>query len=155
MSTKLKDYCQLAKDDFSAIVAWARDNHFESRLLELIPRLANSQMNRVERELDYMKTWSANTVNMYEVPGVSQEAAKHLNYLFQCVIANQEPCSQTMDWLHENIPQMEIPTLCFVPAVAWLAERGIRFKGDSGKFRDWEKRPDFDSAAGGVLGYGL
>lgn len=131
---KLENYLRLIGNEIEAIKQWAQDEHKEEELLSLIPILAKNQLQRVERERDYMKIWASNTVDMYQVDGVTEEEAHYYNRLFQCVIAGKDVTEGMLSWLEEHVPQREIPSMFFRPALVYLSDRGIRFKNDNEEY---------------------
>lgn len=127
-----------------AIEEWAKDNRREGDLLKIIPKLAESQMRKVENELDYCKNWAPLVVDMHGLKELNDETASLFNYLFQCVIHGVEPNEKMMNKIKEVVPKMKTPCLFFRPAAKWLADRGIRFAdGKDEDFKKYDGRPEF------------
>lgn len=141
----LKEFVNTSSEmsDLEIIKQWIVFNHMEAEMVAMVPKLAESSLNRQKRELDYIKSWSPYLVTTYETDGVSLEAVKYFNHLFQCVVCGVEPDDTVIKWLEENVPNMERPTFFFVPALAWLADKGIRFKNYDREFKDYDRRPKF------------
>lgn len=128
---KLEDYLRYNNNEIAAIKDWAQREHKEKELLELIPLLSAMALGRVERENDYIKTWSLNCVDMSLVDGVEKDEAHLYNRLFQWVITRGEPNEDLIKELAPYVSNRDIPLAFFRPAMVWMADQGLRFKDDN------------------------
>ena len=104
----------------------------EQAALEMIPRLAESQTNRVQRQLDYARTWIPIKVDTFACnKGLTHEQAQMLNTLTDYYCLGLELSEDYLEKVRVAIPQIKKPLLVFVPMVEWLKETyGIKFKGE-------------------------
>ena len=122
--------------DMQLIEEWFIRNNQESEGLKLVSKLAQSQLNKVERKYDYARTWIPVRVDMRDVCQ-DKDVGEKLNKLIDYQILGLELPNELLEWAKENIPNMELPQLMFRDTIKWLKEKyGIEFK-DSRKYKSW------------------
>lgn len=129
---RLKEMIELQpltnKTDLEIIYDWFVENNQEKAGLELIPSLAESQLNKVERTLSYARSWIPSMVDMRNY--YDKTTAKWLNLIQQCCILDMDfkIYSQCFEWAEKEIPNIPKPKVFFQPAIEYLAKYGIKFK---------------------------
>lgn len=115
--------------DIRLIQEWFTQNNQEAAGLELVSKLAQSQLNKVERKYDYARTWIPVKVDMRDVCQ-DKDVGEKLNKLIDYQILGVPIPDNLLMWAKETIPAMEMPPLFFMDTAKWLDERfGIKFKG--------------------------
>lgn len=115
--------------DIRLIQEWFTQNNQEAAGLELVSKLAQSQLNKVERKYDYARTWIPVKVDMCDVCP-DEDVARKLNKIINCQILGLELPDDLLKWARDTIPTMKMPSLFFMDTAKWLDERfGIKFKG--------------------------
>ena len=127
MNKTLKELVENAKftqeSDLKIIERWFCENNMESVGLELISKLAETQLNKVKTRLEYAQCW---------IPCVDRTKDRHLDLLQQyCILdKNLEDSPVLYEWAKDNVPNMEVPKIYFVPTLEYLKKYGISFKGE-------------------------
>lgn len=115
--------------DIRLIQEWFTQNNQEAAGLELVSKLAQSQLNKVERKYDYARTWIPVKVDMRDVCQ-DKDVGEKLNKLIDYQILGVPIPDNLLIWAKETIPAMKMPPLFFMDTAKWLDERfGIKFKG--------------------------
>lgn len=115
--------------DLEIICEWFVRNNKEQEGLEIIPKLAKSQANRIQNKYDYAKSWIPMLPDLNHIIK-NNEIAEHLNRLQQycCLDYPLENDEKELQWIKENIHnKMKIPTMFFVPTIDYLKRYGIEF----------------------------
>lgn len=101
----------------------------EEVALELIPKLAKSQTEKVKKQLDYARCWIPNKVDTYACnKGITKEQSKMLDVLTDYYCLGMDIPENFLPKVKETVEQMKTPTLVFVPMVDWLKDKyGIEF----------------------------
>lgn len=116
------------KTDIQIIEEWFIVNNCESEGLSMISKLAESKSNKIQKQLDYARTWIPNTVDMRDVVSDTQTATI-FNRIFKYCILGLDLSEYDENWAKENIPKMNIPKMFFMPCCVYLKKRyGIEFK---------------------------
>lgn len=116
--------------DIRLIQEWFTQNNQEAAGLELVSKLAQSQLNKVERKYDYARTWIPVKVDMRNVCQ-DKDVGEKLNKLIDYQILGVPIPDNLLMWAKETIPAMKMPPLFFMDTAKWLDERfGIKFKGE-------------------------
>lgn len=116
--------------DIRLIQEWFTQNNQEAAGLELVSKLAQSQLNKVERKYDYARTWIPVKVDMRNVCQ-DKDVGEKLNKLIDYQILGVPIPDNLLMWAKETIPSMKMPPLFFMDTAKWLDERfGIKFKGE-------------------------
>ena len=114
--------------DRDIIVEYFVQNNMEYEAMDLLISLAKNKAQKAERELNYIKTWIPNKVDMTNYCS-SKEVGENLNRIITCQICGFELSNDLLEWAKENIPNMEVPEVCFQDTIKWLKEKyGIEFK---------------------------
>lgn len=125
---ELLDKYEGVYNDRQIIVEYFVQNNMEYEAMELLISLAKKRAKKVERELDYVKSWLPVKIDMKDVCKDMRVGDK-LDKLITCQICGFEPHTDLLEWARENIPNMKMPQLMFMDTVKWLKEKyGIRFK---------------------------
>ena len=130
---ELLDKYEGVYNDKELIVEYFVQNNMEYEGMNLLISLARNKAQKVQNELDYIKSWIPVKVDMTKVYSC-KEVGENLNQIIICQICGFELPNDLLKWAKENIPNMELPQLMFMDTVKWLKEKyGIRFK-DGGKY---------------------
>ena len=130
---ELLDKYEGVYNDQELIVEYFVQNNMEYEGMNLLISLARNKAQKVQNELDYIKSWIPVKVDMTKVYSC-KEVGENLNQIIICQICGFELPNDLLKWAKENIPNMELPQLMFMDTVKWLKEKyGIRFK-DGGKY---------------------
>ena len=122
--------------DKEIIVEYFVQNNMEYEGMNLLISLARNKAQKVQDELDYIKSWMPNKVDMTKVHSC-KEVGENLNQIITYQICGFELPNELLEWAKENIPNMELPQLMFRDTIKWLKEKyGIEFK-DSRKYKYW------------------
>lgn len=122
--------------DTQIIVEYFVQNNMEYEGMNLLISLARNKAQKVQDELNYIKSWIPNTVDMTKVY-TCKEVGENLNRIITCQICGFELPNELLEWAKENIPNMELPQLMFRDTIKWLKEKyRIEFK-DSRKYKSW------------------
>lgn len=114
--------------DKQIILQWFTQNNKEDEGLEMITALSQARVNKVEKELDYIKTWLPTKVSMKDICK-DMRVGTYLDKIITCQICNFELSDDLLEWAKENIPQMSMPKLFFMDTAKWLKDKyGIEFK---------------------------
>ena len=115
-------------DDKEIIVEYFVRNNMEYEGMSLLISLAKRKTQKVQNELDYIKSWIPVKIDMTKVYSC-KEVGESLNQIITYQICGFELPNDLLEWAEENIPDMELPQLMFMDTVKWLKEKyGIRFK---------------------------
>lgn len=116
------------QDDLQIIKQWFIENNREQDGLTLIPLLAKSQTDKVQRKYDYALSWTPNLIDMHTQVKDKALADKLNTLQTLCTLsADLTKYQEIYDWAKANIPTMEIPHIFFLPTVKWLQKYGIEF----------------------------
>lgn len=124
------DYQSILSDE-EIIVKYFVENNIEDRGLTLLPKLAEEKCQKLQKELDYAKTWGCCLTDMNEVVK-DKEVAKLLNRI-QLHAALGKPLSESVALFahaQETIPNIEVPRMFFMPAIGYLHKYDIHFKNE-------------------------
>ncbi len=125
MKISLKELVENAKftqeSDLKLIERWFIENDMQSTGLELISKLAETQLKKVKDRLEYAQIW---------IPCVNKTKDRHLDLLQEfCILdKNLEESPILYEWAKTNIPAMEVPKIFFMPTLDYLKKYGISFK---------------------------
>lgn len=131
----LKEYINMqalsGKSDIEVIQDFLVDNNLESVALTLIPALAQTQLDKIQRKLSYAQS---HIPLMFTIPltGLDKETASNLMLIQQCcaLSIDLEKCyNNIFEWAKKTIPTLELPQCFFMPTLNYLAKWDIYFKG--------------------------
>lgn len=115
--------------DLDIIYEWFIRNNKEQEGLELIPRLAKSQAQKIQNKYDYAKSWIPMLIDLNKIIK-DKKVAEHLNRLQQycCLDYPLENDEKELQWAKENIHNiMKVPNMFFRPTIEYLNKYGIEF----------------------------
>ena len=116
-------------EDIEIIKKWFTGNSLEELGLQMIPELAASKSKKIQKQLDYARTWIPVKIDMNKVEGVDPDTALCLNKIITCCMLSIDLPNDYLEWAKENIPKMNLPKLFFMPTIGYLKDRyGIEFK---------------------------
>lgn len=125
---ELLDKYEGVYSDKELIVEYFTQNNMEYEGMSLLISLATNKASKVQKELDYIKSWIPNKVDMTKLY-TCKEVGENLNRIITCQICGIDLPTDLLGWAYENIPKMELPKLMFNDTIEWLNEKyGIRFK---------------------------
>lgn len=114
--------------DTQIITEYFVQNNMEYEAMDLLISLAKKKAQKAERELDYIKTWIPNKVDMTNYYS-SKEVGENLNEIITYQICGLDLPDKLLKWAKDNIPNMDEPEVCFRDTIKWLKEKyGIEFK---------------------------
>lgn len=114
--------------DKDIILEYFVQNNMEYEGMNLLISLAKNKTQKVQNELDYIKSWTPIKIDMTKVHNC-EEVGENLNQIITYQICGLELPNDLLEWAKENIPNMKLPQLMFMDTVKWLKEKyGIRFK---------------------------
>lgn len=111
--------------DIDIIKTWFIDNDKESEGINLMAELSKSQFDKVYLQLKNAQTWIPIVPDVYESNKstkykVSEEEGKYLNKITQRFLLGLELDDDLLNWAKNNIPNINTPSVIFVPMVKWL-----------------------------------
>ena len=115
-------------DDIEIIEKWFVANDMEQEGIELISRLSKIKAEKVQRQLDFARSWGLSVGDMRDVIK-DKEVAIKLNDLIRCATLNYplKSCKYLYEWAKENCPKIKIPKIFFMPTIKYLLQWRIRF----------------------------
>ena len=130
-----KDFVMMAsaqgRSDVDNMKDWIILNDRESEMLTIVTDLAKSKVDKVSKKLATAQMWIPCLPDMREYfkGKDNKETALRLNQLQQYYCLGTEYTDQLIKWAKENIPNIDIPMVIFIPMVQDLDKKyGIRFK---------------------------
>ena len=98
--------------------------------INMVSYLANSKANKLSNQLDYIRSWIPNIVDMKEAnPNLPDRVAKLLNRVTSCNILGLDLPASIVSELQEVVPEIDLPQFIFMPMVKWLNDKyNIYFK---------------------------
>lgn len=105
--------------DIRLIEEWFIRNNQEAEGLELVSRLAQSRLNKVEHKYDYARTWIPVKVDMRDVCQ-DKDVGEKLNRLIDYQILGVPIPDCLLVWAKETIPTMKMP-----PLFLWIRQSGL------------------------------
>lgn len=115
--------------DTQIITEYFVQNNMEYEAMDLLISLARNKAQKIQDKLDYILTWIPNKVDMTKYY-TSKEVGENLNRIITYQICGFDLPNDLLEWAKENIPNMEIPQICFRDTLKWLKEKyGIEFIG--------------------------
>ena len=127
MKFSLRDLVENAKftqeSDLQIILNWFCLNEMESDGLELLPKLAKSQLDKVRNKLEYAQVW---------IPNMISTNNRYLDLLQQYCMLDKDlkDSIELYEWAKTNVPNMEMPIPYFRATNDYLKKYGISFKGE-------------------------
>lgn len=110
-------------EDIEIIKNWFVENNFEDLGLRMIPELAAIKAGKIQKQLDYARTWIPIKIDMNKVEGVDADTAVCLNKIITCCMLSMDLPEVYLEWAKENIPKMNLPKLFFMPTIYYLKDR--------------------------------
>lgn len=115
--------------DSEIIKRWFIENDLEDIGLQMIPELATSKSQKIQKQLDYARSWIPTKVDMTAVAGIEHNVAVRLNKIVTYCMLSMDLPQAILDWARENIPKMDLPKIFFMPTISYLKDKyGIEFK---------------------------
>lgn len=116
-------------EDIDIIKKWFTGNNLEELGLQIIPELAASKSAKIQKQLDYARSWIPVKIDVRNEDGIDSDTAQKLNKIITYHMLSMDLPETLLDWAKENIPKMNLPKLFFMPAVGYLKDKyGIEFK---------------------------
>lgn len=116
-------------EDITLIKRWFLENNREQDGLTLIPNLAKSQADKIQRKYDYALSWTPNLQDLRKTIK-DKTTADMLNQLqlYATLDYPMQDDNKFLIWARENIHnKMEIPKVFFMPTVVYLLKYGVEF----------------------------
>lgn len=101
----------------------------EAEALDMIPKLAKSQTEKVQKQLNYARCWIPVKVDTYACnKGMTRGQSKMLDVLTDYYCLGMDIPENFLPKVKGTIEQMKKPTFIFIPMVEWLQDKyGIQF----------------------------
>lgn len=112
------------------IAKYLIETNQEAEALTIIPKLAKDKSDKIQRQLDYARSWIPFKVDTYKCnKNVTRPQAKMLETLTDYYCLGMDIPEKYIEEVKEVIPNMETPTVVFIPMVEWLRDKyNIMFK---------------------------
>lgn len=92
--------------------------------LSMISSLASSKADKILSQLDYIRSWIPNIVDMKEAnPNLPTRDAKLLNKASSYNILGLDLPPSVVAELQEIVPEIDLPQFIFIPMVKWLNDK--------------------------------
>lgn len=129
----IKRYKPFGMSDLEIIQNYFTENNLESAALELITILAKSQTDKVQKTLDYARTWIPNQIDMSEYIK-DKTQLRTWNAVVNYYLLSMDLPDYILTQAQNEIPKLSEPKCYFVPAYDWLKSKyNIKFKDDKGE----------------------
>lgn len=116
-------------EDIEIIKKWFVENNFEDLGLQMIPELAAIKAGKIQKQLDYARSWIPTKVDMTAIEGIEHNVAVRLNKIVTYCMLSMDLPQAILDWAKENIPKMDLPKVFFMPTISYLKDKyGIEFR---------------------------
>ena len=113
------------------IKRWFVENDFEDVGLSMIPSLSANKIKKLQDKLSFAQSWlpSKIDVNCNEEFDNDKLTADMLNKIITYCMLSMPLPYDIFNWAKENIPNINVPRVFFMPTVKYLKERyNIEFK---------------------------
>lgn len=133
LSEFAKNYEMMGCDDPIKIISeYIIETNREADAIEIIPILAKSKSDKIQRQLDYARVWIPNKCDLQKCnKGITKEQAKMLDRLTDMHCLGLEISETYIDEVEKVISNMKRPNIVFAPMVEWLKDKyGICFAED-------------------------
>ena len=113
------------------IKRWFVENDFEDVGLSMIPSLSAHKIKKLQDKLSFAQSWlpSKIDVNCNKEFANDKLTADMLNRIITYCMLSMPLPDDILEWAKENIPNRNVPRVCFMPTVKYLKERyNIEFK---------------------------
>lgn len=115
--------------DIQIIKAYFELNDLEADGIDIISELTKSKINKIKNRYETAETWVCMLPSKYLYENYSLDIADRLHRLELDYLMNGgELSDKQLKWAEENIPNIKMPECYFQPLIAWLEEKGIKFK---------------------------
>lgn len=116
-------------EDIEIIKKWFTGNNLEELGLKMIPEIAASKSEKIQKQLNYAQSWIPIKIDMNTVEGIDHDTAVCLNKIITYYMLSMDLPEVYLEWAKENIPKMNLPKLFFMPTIGYLKDKyGIEFK---------------------------
>ena len=123
--------------DTQVIIAFFDKNDVEEEGIQLITELSKIKVEKLKRKERMVKEWTSYLPSKYLYKNYDLEIADMLHTLELDYLSHGGELSKSrLEWAKENIPNIVMPKVYFVPLMEWLECKGIMFKGAK-SFRDF------------------
>lgn len=131
-------------EDIEIIKKWFVENNFEDLGLRMIPELAAIKAGKIQKQLDYARSWIPVKIDLNEADGIDYDTARKLNKIITYCMLSMDLPETLLNWAKENIPKMNLPKFFFMPTIDYLRDKyGIEFKdGSNGQGSKFDTRKE-------------
>nr|DAR14301.1 MAG TPA: hypothetical protein [Caudoviricetes sp.] len=121
-------------EDIEIIKKWFIENNFENLGLQMIPELAAIKAEKIQKQLDYARSWIPVKIDVSNDEYDFDTAQKLNKIITYCMLSMDLP-EILLNWARENILKMNLPKLFFIPTIDYLRKKySIEFKDRSENF---------------------
>ena len=113
------------------IKRWFVENDVDAVGLSMIPSLSANKIKKLQDKLSFAQSWlpSKIDVNCNKEFANDKLTADMLNRIITYCMLSMSLPDDILDWAKENIPNINVPRVFFMPTVKYLKERyNIEFK---------------------------
>lgn len=139
----LEDYVREQKftgmTDIQIIKAYFIDNDIEEEGMEISHDLAKSKIEKMNHRKHIIDEWAYHIPSEYLYENYSVDIASNLHRIELDYIVNGEVTGSRLKWAKENIPNIEMPKVYFIPCMDWLEKQGIKFKDSDRRAEDMDE----------------
>lgn len=115
--------------DLQIIKAYFELNDLESDGIDIISELTKAKINKIRNKYEVAEIWVCMLPSKYLYETYSLDIADRLHRLELDYLMNGcELSDKQFKWAKKNVPNIKMPECYFQPLIAWLEEKGIKFK---------------------------
>lgn len=116
------------KNDIQVIKAFFDLNDMEEEAVELITELSKIKIDKLKNKQRMVKEWASYLPSKYLYENYDLDTADKLHTLELDYLSNGGKLSKRrLEWAKENLHNIKMPEVYFVPLVEWLEKQGIKF----------------------------
>lgn len=129
MEIKLSEFARMyevvgCNDPIKIIREYIIETNREADMLEIVPMLAKTQYDKIQRQLDYARVWIPNKCDLQKCnKGITEQQAKMLDELTDMYCLGLGISETYLEEVKKVISNMKRPAIVFAPMVEWLKDK--------------------------------